>query len=63
MRGNGGVVAYLTTATVTRTAGETAGPALLLVGIAVLASDSAGPYLVAPSTRPAASPHRSSCSH
>ena len=54
MRGNGGVVAYLTTATVTRTAGETAGPALLLVGIAVLASDSAGPYLVAALTGAAA---------
>ena len=54
MRGNGGVVAYLTTATVTRTAGETAGPALLLVGIAVLASNSAGPYLVAALTGAAA---------
>lgn len=54
MPGHGGVVAYLTTATVTRTAGETAGPALLLVGIAVLASDSAGPYLVAALTGAAA---------
>jgi MFS family permease len=45
---------YLAAATLTRTACETVGPALLIVGIAVLASDSAGPFLVAALTGSAA---------
>lgn len=54
MSDTGGLAAYLSTATLTRTATETAGPALLVMGIAVLGSNSDGPYLVAALTGVAA---------
>lgn len=54
MSRSGGLTAYLSTATLARTASETAGPALLVVGIAVLGSESDGPYLTAALTGVAA---------
>ena len=48
------LAAYLTTATLARTSSETAGPALLIVAIAVLGNASDGPYLAAALTGAAA---------
>ena len=54
MSRSGALGPYLLTATLTRTASETAGPALLLVSIAVLGNHSDGPYLTAALTGSAA---------